>query len=444
MADFSLLTGIFITLGTVLVFFFFSSKEDKQVKTMFALMLFTIYFYSGIGCSYRSVSNKYIISYFLFIFFLCVTVKLIFKYRFTFGGSSRNSIAENSILFDFDYNDQMVVIFTIIFIVTNAMHLFVPNFNLIKFFMPGAPTSELIYARRAATQNNAILKICSTVNSFCFPFFCLYLKKLVDKKRKGFAILLILLWAYLDYLQYDYLSRYQMLIFLAFAFCLGAFIYPEGIVIKKKYITIALIGFVVLAPFLNAYTAIRNGINTTVEFNNIGNSLYELIETEIYYPTHYNICEDMYGTESILNFILWMICLPIPSVIFPWKPTVQLAYSFTYAVTGLQYGKQAYYTSSLPSVVGEGIILFGPWLVGFYGIILGIFIGFYFKFIRKYQSLCVLYLYMTLMILTIGRGGASSYMSTLINGTVAMLLWGYVFNKNRRNLIQQKEIKQND
>lgn len=161
-------------------------------------------------------------------------------------------------------------------------------------------------------------------------------------------------------------------------------------------------------------------------------SLQSLIESEIYYPQNYDICKSMYGSESILNFILWLICLPIPSILFPVKPTVTIAYNFTYAVSGLQYGSQAYYSSLLPSIVGEGIILLGPWMIGFYGILLGIFIGFYYKFIKKYNSLCVLNLYMLLMILTIGRGGASSYMSVLINGTFSILIWGYAFNKIKK------------
>ena len=78
------------------------------------------------------------------------------------------------------------------------------------------------------------------------------------------------------------------------------------------------------------------------------------------------------------------------------------------------------------------MILWGPWLVVFHGLVIGLLIGAYFKFIKKYNSLSVLNVYMILRILTIGRGGASSYMSVLINGTIAMLLWGYIFQKIHR------------
>ena len=429
MGTFNLWTGAGITIGSLIIFLFFSRKEGIGEKILFGFVILTTYIYSGIGIAYDNVPDKYVVSYFLFVFFLCLTIRVLFHTRFILRRSQTSLDRSTSNGFDIDYNYQIVTLLAIIFIITNGMHLLAPSFNLLKFFSPGLPTSELIYARHAAANSNTILRICSTISIFCLPFFCLYLKKLVDLKKKPLAIFLIILWAYLEYLQYDYLSRYQMLVYFAFAYCIGAFVYPEGIVLKKKYVIIAIVGFVLIVPFLNAYIDLRSGGSLNLEFGSLGKSLQTLAESEIYYPRNFDICSSMYGSESFLNFILWLICLPIPSVLFPGKPTVTLAYSFTYAVSGLQYGNQAYYTSSLPSVVGEGIILLGPWLTGIYGIVLGIFIALYFKFIKKYKSLCILNLYMVLMILTIGRGGASSYMSTLINGTFSMLIWGYAFNK---------------
>ena len=423
-------TGLWIAGITLIILRFTFRKESIGTKLLFSFMLLTTFIYSGIGIAYESVPDKYILSYVLFCIGLSLAVKFMFRTRIIIGRSNSFIDKSSNNGFDFDYNNQVVTFLAVLFMLTNGLHLIVPTFNLIKLFRPGLPTSELIYARRAAANSNTILRLASTINIFCLPFFCMYLKKLVDLKKKWIAIILVFVWMYLEYLQYDYLSRYQMLVYVGFAYCIGAFVYPDGIKIVKKYVVIAAVAFVVLIPFLNAYIDIRSG--HAFEMQTIGKAIQSLAESEIYYPKNYDTCVSLYGSESILNFLLWLICLPIPSVLFPNKPTVTIAYNFTYAVSGLKYGAQAYYTSSLPSVVGEGIILWGPWLVFLHGLVIGLFIGAYFKFIRRYNTLSILNVYMILMILTIGRGGASSYMSTLINGTFAMLLWGYVFNKKRK------------
>lgn len=220
--------------------------------------------------------------------------------------------------------------------VSNGLHLIVPSFNLLKLFQPGLPTSKLIYARRAADKSNIILRLASTVNIFCLPFFCMYLKKLVDLKKKWVAVLLILFWMYLDYLQYDYMSRNQILILLGFAFCIGAFVYPDGIRIVKRYVVIAAAVLIILVPLLNAYVDIGSG--NSYEIQTIGNAMESLAEQEIYYPKYYDTCVSLYGSESILSFMLWLVFLPIPSALFPSKPTVTITYNFTYAVSGLMYG----------------------------------------------------------------------------------------------------------
>ena len=416
---------------TMLLYFCCTRKESIGTKLLFGFMLLTIFTYSGVGIAYESVSNRYIYSYVLFCLGLCLAVRFMFHTRFVLGKVNRNIDKTSYNGFDFDYNNRAITILAILFMITNGIHLIVPSFNLLKLFRPGLPTSELIYARRATSNSNIIIRLSGTINTFCLPFFCMYLKKLVDFKKKWIAILLVLFWTYLSYLQYDYLSRYEIVISIGLAFCIGAFVYPDGIKLVKKYVVIGVVTFIALVPFLYAYIDIRSG--NTFEMLSIGKAIQSLIESEIFYPKYYDTCSSIYGSESIINFILWLVCLPIPSVLFPNKPTVTIAYNFTYAVSGLRYGAQAYYSSLLPSIVGEGIILWGPWLVLFHGLIIGLFIGAYFKFIKKYNSLYVLNVYMVLMILTMGRGGASSYMSKLINGTFAMLVWGYVFNKIRRS-----------
>ena len=417
---------LMIILLTIVPVYFVCRKETKSARLVFLIIAASTFLYSGVGIAYESVDSKYIVQYALFLIPLLLTVKFVFHLHVR----QRFNVGTEIGTIDFDCNSKIVSILTIVFFVSISMHLFYPIFQPWKFFQPTGPISTFIYDQRANARSYLLLNICETFSTACLPFFCMYLKRMVEKRRKIVAVLLVALWAYLDYLQFNYIGRYQLIVYAAFAFFICAFAQPEGIVVKRKYIIIFISIMIAMVPFLVAYTSIRKGIMSG--YMSISDSISTLIEEECGFPLTYGVCESLQGTGGKLNFILWLILLPVPSAffIFTSKPILAVAHQFTYAVTGRIYGT-ANYSSSLPSVLGEGIMIWGMNWVWLHGIIMGIFIAINLRFLNSHKSLDILYLYMITLLAVIGRGGAQSYMGILINGTVFIMLWWWTCNRVR-------------
>lgn len=420
--------------ATVLITFAVCWKESSYNRLIYIIISSTVFLYSGLGIAYQNVSFRYFIYYLLFLLPLLCTVKMVFRPKVRFA-SARSQEDE----WDFDCNSRAVTVMTVLFFLSVSAYLFFPTFQPWKLFRPTAPISTYIYEQRAAMRSNPILKLSETLSTGSLPFFCMFLKRLIDKHKKPTAVLMVLLWAYIDYVQYNYMGRYQMVVYAAFVYFICAFVYPDGIRVEKKYVLPLVIGSLVTVPFLAAYTYIRKG--TFVEFLSVKEALSVLIESECGYPLRYSICESLQGSSGFINFLLWLIFLPIPSFLFVFtkKPTLTVAHEFTYAVSGRIFGA-ANYSSNLPSVLGEGMLIWGLNWIWLHGIVIGFIIAINMKFIRRHKSLIVLYVYLLLLMTTLGRGGAQSYMSSIINGTVFVMVWWWIVNHVR---IGEKSLKSN-
>lgn len=417
---------ILIALLTIIPTHVVCRKEHGSSKLIYIIIAASTFLYSGAGIAYDTVDSKYIVQYVIFLTCLLFTIKAIFHLKI----KRRFNVNHEMGAVDFDCNSSIITVMTVVFFVSISMHLFYPVFHPWKFFQPSGPISTYIYAQRARARSYALLNLCETLSTACLPFFCLFLKRMVNKKKKPIAVVLIMLWAYLTYLQFNYIGRYQLIVYAAFAYFFCAFVKPEGIVVQRKYIVIFISAFIAMIPFLVAYTSIRKGLFSG--HLSISDSISTLIRDECGYPLSYNVCEDLQETGGRLNFILWLLLLPIPSALFIFtaKPTLTVAHQFTYAVTGRILGV-GNYSSSLPSVLGEGIMIWGMNWVWLHGIVMGIFIGINLRFLKGHKSLDILYLYMITLLAVIGRGGAQSYMGTLINGTVFIMLWWWACNRVR-------------
>lgn len=431
---------LLIALLTIVPLFFVCRKENKSSRLIYIIIAASTFLYSGVGIAYETVDSKYIVQYAIFIIALLVTVRTIFHARV----KRRFNTDIESGTIDFDCNSKIVSVLTAVFFISISMHLFYPTFQPWKFFRPSGPISTYIYAQRANARSYLLLNICETLSTACLPFFCMYLKRLVEKRKKPVAVLLVVLWAYFDYLQFNYIGRYQLIVYAAFAYFICAFVQPEGIVVQKKYIVIFVSAMIAMVPFLVAYTSIRKGIMSG--YMSISDSISTLIEEECGFPLTYGVCENLQGTGGRINFLLWLILLPIPSAFFVFtsKPTLTVAHQFTYAVSGRIFGT-GNYSSSLPSVLGEGIMIWGMNWVWLHGIVMGIFIAINLRFLKSHKSLDILYLYMITLLAVVGRGGAQSYMGILINGTVFIMLWWWACNRIRIGSRSLKtELKRNN
>lgn len=433
--------AILLFICTIGVLFAFCWRVSIEQKLIYILLTTGLFLYSGFGISYYEVNNGYAIHYLFFLIVLLLTVRIVInsKKRIVFGKKTYGYKQDIPFTVQLDSSlekiDNWIIIFTFIYLVTMLFPLVYPTNRLASIFDFSNFTSHGIHAVRAAHNSNKLLKLSDAVCSACQPFFFVFLYRCaIGKwKKKVLGFFCCVVWFVLSFGKNNYLSRYQLIIFMSFFVMYLIICKYKKITIDKKTMVLLMVLVFILIPYLVSFKDIRLG-RSAVKLS-FSEALLELIEGECYYPTYYDTCINNAGLVNPIEYILWLIFLPIPSALWSGKPVVQVAYSFTSIFSTLTVNDAAY-SNLLPSVLGESFLIFGPYFFWIEAIILGLTIGFYFKFFLASKQLSVLTAYMLLMLSTIGRGGSQSYLGVLINGSVVLIIFVYlskrvVFGKGR-------------
>ena len=418
--------GIFlvITLLTLIIVTFASRKCDIEKRLVIYMLGLSVYIYSGIGISLKNVDNIYSVHYCFLLICLFASIRFFSSERINikFGKKSFNNIKYTEQLEEIiDRNTTLIRIIGIAFIVSMFIPVIYPVNRLADMFNLSAFTSIGIHMRRQLYQDNIIVKICNNITLIAQPFFFIFLYELIEKKKHKIGIVIILLWILLEFGQLNYLSRYEMIVYFLFLVMYIIIARTGEIRLDTKW-TIA-VGIIALfsLPMLVNFTEIRLGRTGTNL--SILEAMKSLIESECNYPLYYQSCVENAGIISPLIYILWIIFLPIPSLLWPSKPAIKVSYIFTSLITGVSSVSSVGYYNVLPSILGEAFLIFGRWMFWFEGIILGFIIGIYFKLFLKSKKLSLLTIYMVLMLSTIGRGGSQSYIPVIVNGSFYFWLW---------------------
>ena len=407
-----------LSLWTIFVCFFTVKKiADKRLKIMFSLLCGSVFVYSGYGIAFPEVDDRYIVPYMIFVSsfsipFLCLKNNKL-------GGCLQDRSSVDSF---FETHITFLKYCTFIYLLCLFIPLVYPEFKLFQIFQTGFSGLVGFYDLRVQYKSNALIGLIDTIRVFSTPFFFIYLTVIKEKKSSSKApITLFLISILLEYMRYSYMGRYQMMINALLIFFILKCAKGYQFDIKFKQLLYIAIGVISAVPFLYAYTFIRQG--NDVEINeSFGDIAKLLINSETYYPIYYDhIVNSSYlKSQTPLTFILWLIFLPIPSVIWSGKPTLQ-SDAFTYSLTGMQYGDNGY-SSSLPSVMGEALMYFGESFYWIQPLILGSVIIILINYLFKHRSTNLLSLYLIAYVLSIGRGGAASYMSTIIFGVLPIII----------------------
>lgn len=391
--------------------------KDTLVRLLCLFMTISYFIYSGFGIAYSYIDDLYFENYILFL--ICLLIPFVIL-----GG---NNIEQSTNRLDtfLENSPHFLRFCAIAYLCLLLVPLVYPEFKLFNLFSVGFKGLIDFYEQRLEYKSNFIVSLSDTIAVFFRPFFFIYLTHLQVKKTNTLKIVLLLvLMIFLSYSRYGYLSRYQMVTFMLLILSLLYFVKGYGIHIKAKYLALILFISFLSVPFLYSFTYIRLGEDADTGLSYM-ESLTLLLESEVYYPIYYDhtLTSPFLDKLDGVIFVLWLICLPIPSFIWPSKPKIPNDL-FTYSLTGKNI-TDANYASSLPSLLGESFMFFKEnyWLEA---LILGIILIVIIKYLRRHRSLNFYLVYLIIMSLTIGRGGASSYMANVING-VAPILYLHIF-----------------
>lgn len=313
--------------------------------------------------------------------------------------------------------------------------MFIPTvYPEFKLFQPLLIRDEY-WETMASYKSNIVISIVDTVSMFIRPFFFAYLICYKYKNPKGIKhISLFVLVTLLQFIRLHYLGRNSLVTIFVELFILMFCITGFKVELKYKHVLILVAVVLLSVPFLFTYKSLVNGFGTDFIDSNFGVMAGLLIDQEFFYPTYYDqILSNFTVSQNPLDFILYVIFLPIPSILFPWKPTLHVADSFTYAITGLTRGDVGF-SILLPSILGESFQFFGREFCWVFALISGYVVCVVTKYLCKHKTFCFYVWFMIIQAFTYGRGGTSALLPVLVNGTIGVFIFDFLI-KERNNHI---------
>lgn len=396
--------------------------RNKFFKITLIFMLFAVFMYSGYGIAYTNVQNSYLTKYVIYIIALAIPFILLGQKEMNgqtcFSNVDRFLISHPRFL-----GNVTFLYFTMMFI-----PLVYPEFRLFDIFKYGGGVTESLYDDRNMYKANFLITVVDMVKMFLTPFFYAYL---VVKKQKCpksyYSTIIMFINILMAFLRYRYFGRYQILVYGVELYVLTFGLSGFKLSIAKKHILIILGTLVASIPVLYAFTITR--IGGTASNLSFMESLGLLIASEASYPTWYDhiLNSGLIHGQTAGLFLLWLLCLPIPSFIWPSKPRIS-ADEFTYSITGKRY-TDAGYSSLLPSAMGEGFMFFGDDFFWLHAFVVGLITALFLNFLLKNKTMIYYVAVIIITSLIFGRGAAASFIPPLVNGVMPIIILNFFLNR---------------
>lgn len=410
-----MMTIIFLVVLAFSYILVYMNVKDRVYRIFYYLMLtgFTVYSGVGIFTEYSAISENafiYLLQFLFFIFAFFCGSYFVRKYRIHFYMEALDDISGYTLIY----------IFAIIYIGTYVFRCIFSGVSLedilsIKnLFISYSATT---FATRVERNSSLVYKIITNqVSSITAPFFYIMLYN-IRKNHKKFIVLYCIP-IILALLADGYLSRNKIAVYLVFIFI---YLIVEEIIPRNIAKIIAIVAVPFLLFMFAVLANVRSGGGADIDF---WNSIKDLVFSEVEYPKYYDYCVSKAKDVSVLNFIIYIFVVCIPSQfysIFHFS-TPNLAYSFTEAVTGLSYAQTNNYYILLPSVLGEALMLFGKYFAFIYGFIYGIVSSWFLKILKEHECLKYLLIYFLLDFFRQFRGGSQYVISVWETQLIPMII----------------------
>lgn len=411
---------LFIT--SVVLAFTFRKVNDYRARWLIIACISSVFLYSGVGISYTSVDNKYVYSYGLFV--LCFCLPFCF-----YKNIVKNNDMSQVDIFLFNHYSSLKKI-ALFYLFLKLIPCIYPEFRLFQPFT----VRDSYWDMKAVLGSDPINIAASTLSLIIKPFFFAYIVCYAMKNPNGKKhIALFCIEILLDFLKLHYIARNTIATYLIELLILIFCLKGNQVIIKRKHIMTVSAIVVMLIPFFYAYKFAVTGN----DFDSAGLSFVDmaelLMEQELTYPQFYDeiLSSSQYNNLSIGLFLAYIICLPIPSFIWPGKPSINFADLFTYGTLGLKRGDTGFYIL-LPSALGESFMVGGYWFSWLFALLSGLAIVVITRYISKHTTLIYYFFYLVIQSATYGRGGTAGLLPTFITGMLGVFILDIFLSKTKR------------
>lgn len=390
--------------------------KSRMERLLITICIVGLSIYSGIGIGLDYVSNKYIFTYIWFILAFALTLVIILR------------IKPNTISIDatdtFSRLNFIIVLFGVIYILIPVLRLIYPEFRLFELFssVEYRISSAKLFARYAR-QTDLFYSVTEWTTALTRPFYFLLLFRL--RKKPWLFITLLVFPIYAGYVFEGYINRSTISMWLAFIIL---YLYIEKYINRRMLVIIVAFGSIFLIQMSYILFQFRSGgqINFDVGFFDM---LSRIIGSEVNYPQYYEIANSGLSGLTPVSYLKWLVFLPIPNIILGSTP-MSLNQVFTYMVRGTDVGDYDYYIV-LPSIMGEGIMLYGDSYSWIHAILIALIIGVFINYIKNVRELKYWYLFIVLWLLLGFRGGSQAVIAQLINSSILLIIVYFITSITR-------------
>lgn len=420
-----------VAVGIIAIFASFRVLHNAIEKTCVVLFIIAHTFYSGVGIARANTEDFYLIHYTFFMICLVAGLRIGFFLKREKSASQLAVSMETELI-------RIAKIGTILYFVVAVLPLLYPQNRITDVFRI-AINIDNIFERRVAYKSDMISYTLYTIKIVLLPLVYIHMSRYRSALKVALVILAVV---YLDVAQLGYIGRSGLLSQL-FVLCGCVIIHRSdrwiGRVKKgrrvdvsaadarmwksiRRLILVAIVCLILGMPLLQDFTAYRSGRTAS---SDTSGSIQKLLAVETGFPNHYSFCEEYHeNSESAVHFspsryMIWIVTLPIPKLTST-AEAMNINYRFSELRTGNMYGSQYFYIL-LPSLLGEGLLMYGSYFFWVHGLFLGFLIAVVIRFLSSVRSLRFWAVYIALSIVLMARGGSQGAISVIVN--YSLIVW---------------------
>jgi hypothetical protein len=453
MGEFVLSTAMLISIFCVVIVLISLKYARTGIEKLYIifLSLFTL-IYSGLGIAFETVNDKYILSFFLFLLFIIIGLNLGFRVfnirtelKLITSLSNHNSILIKLCTFTY----WGIIIFRLIYPVNKISSLLNLSISVTDVFI-----------NQIGARTNMTTYLLGIILLVIRPLYYIYLFRM---KSKILPSILIFLELYISIAVNGYMGRSGMIVnglLILFIYIYKNESYEWSYTVREKlrmrfvfskkkikvvipklkfknrviynvldqsvykksmkiFILMACV-LMLIMPLLFDFQNYRLGAE--ISDANAVSKVNSLLEIELGFPKLYDEAEQLSEDVLFPEYFKWLFTLVIPKQILPVSNILLINYELSSYIHGIEYGQPGFYVY-LPSILGEGIMLYG-WTFSFvHGLVLGFIAGLFCSFYQKSKALSLWNIFILFQLPLMPRGGSQGTISMFINASIILVLF---------------------
>ncbi len=343
--------------------------REQKARIFLSASLLATFFYSGIGYGYaEAVPNEYGAYYALFVAAYTIAFTVVTRFMHTRAPAFSELAARETRVGQ--AVERFGIFFVAAFLVVLMFGLVYPEFGIERLWSPPPLSLGELWNEGVMRQLDAFEMVTQNVQVLLFPLFLIALYTF--RRSIPTTVLLIILPYYIDFCRNQYMPRSAILAILVLILVPMWFEYPAY---RKRILFCG----VALAPFLLAIMYIWAASRLKGEVADIDLPLWqmasELLIGETNFPIFSASIFDLDYSVDMTKYLLWVIALPLPRVLFPDKPTIQVGYDIAEILGGLAPGDSGF-SVILTGPVTESVYILGKSLFWLQAVLIGGMAGF--------------------------------------------------------------------